>query len=84
MAIRPKAEPGLHNIECAGCGCDVKSNQIRIGKFTGLPLCLRHAEENHERHPVEVPLQQVPQPQAEPADTFKSFDVAFTPTALVF
>ena len=74
MSLKSKAELGLHKIECAGCGCEVKSNQITLGKFSKLPFCPNHAEENYERFPITIKPQIVPHPTGQPADKFKTFD----------
>ncbi len=84
MSTRPKEKPGLHNIECASCGRTVKSNQIRIGRETGLPFCLSHAIENPRRVVVVIPEAQVPHPQGDQDDQFISFDVDFTPVPLAY
>lgn len=84
MSVRPELKEGLYNIECAICDGHMKSNEVIIGKESGLPMHAYHAEENQERFPIDVPTQKVPDPQNQPDDLFKSFDVDVTPTPITY
>jgi hypothetical protein len=84
MAARPKIVEGQYNIECAVCGQELKSGEMVIGKESELPMHARHADENQERFPFVPPLERVPDPQNQPDDLFKSYDVSHTPTVLTY
>lgn len=73
MAARPEAIKGLYNIECALCGCTVKSNMIKLGEESGLPICVTHNEENHDIPRIDVPIQRPTYPSKEPEDKFRTY-----------
>lgn len=75
MAIRPEAIPGLYNIECAVCGCAVKSDQIYISPETQLPICLNDYIDEESIVPrITPPISVVPIPSRKPVDKFKTYD----------
>lgn len=74
MSARPKYEEGQYNIECAICGCIMKSSQIVLAKESQLPVCVTHAEENGIRPRYKIPTAQVPLPTGQPADRFITYD----------